>query len=285
MQPGIYPDWPRTLYDSIEAVNQSSLRHYRKTPAHWLAWKRSPRVATDSMRLGNLIEDAVQNPALFASRYVVMPDLTIGCKTKSGKISDSPKSTEDYKERVAQFGRENAGKEFIEQAELDTCKAVCESISGQETASELLGCEGQNQVAIVWNDPETGLLCKALIDRRILGGRTILDLKTTQDAHWFPKHCHDYGYHVQAAFYLWGLSVLGETADEFLHVVCETSDPFGVKVMRMGDTSIDQGYREFRKYLDLHAECVRNNRWPNYPSGIEDFELPRYAFTKDGIEA
>lgn len=279
-EPGIWPGTSRAEYDRIDAVNFSFLKGYRRTPAHAMF---SRRQETDSMLFGTAVHTALLEPDRFATDFVIMPDLASGLCDDKGSPYERPRSTKKYANLVEQFETQHAGKVVVEAADHERCKGICARIEENSTARELLAATGDNEVAVVWVDPVTGLACKGLLDRLVYrwrGLRVVLDLKTTDDVRRFPAKCVDYSYHVQAAFYLWGLSVLNEPANEFLHVVIETDQPYGVAVRKMRDRSLIQGVREFRKYLDAHAKCKAERSWPCYPDGIEEFDIPNYAITE-----
>ncbi len=286
-EPGIYPDVKKEEYFAIEAMSQSCLWDYTRSPAHWKAEQLKPREPTADMNLGNVIDCAILEPHFFDSRYVVMPDLTAGCKNADGSPSKSPKSTGDYKKKVAAFQLANIGKETVEQAWIESARGISEAIAANETAAEILGGDGQNQVAIVWRDPETGILCKGLLDRvcQFQGQTAIVDLKTTADVRFFEKTCGDFGYAFQAAYYLHGLSVLGQPASRFLHVVCERDAPYAVEVRELDDESLDQGIRDFTECLAMHKKCLASGHWPTKRSGIIPCRLPKYKFNQIGLES
>lgn len=283
---GVYPGLPRAAYASIPAVSQSILKLMRRTPAHAKAAIDFPPEPTDAMRLGTLIHTALLEPKRFASRYVVMPDLTQGIVDKNGEPYKAPKLTNEYRARVKQFGAENVGKLFIEADEKATCDAIAESIAANETASGILSEPGESELAIVWEDKATGLLCKALIDRLADNWAQWIaaDLKTTEDAGpgAFARDALKYGHHIQTAFYLTGLARVGQPAHRFLHIVCEKARPHAVAVYELDDESVDQGIRECEDYLRQYAECQASGHWPAYPTSIQTVRLPRYGFTDQG---
>ncbi len=286
MTPGIYPDMSREEYFAIEAANFSTLKNYAEPTALHAQWQIAhPKEQTDEMKLGTLCEMAIQCPEMLESSYVVMPDYTVGLVDPKGEPYANPRGTKKYKQLVSDFGRENAGKEFVKTEELQTAKRVAEAIASSKTASELLCGEGQNQVAIVWIDPLTGLLCKGLLDRLTTfnGSKCVVDLKCMSDASpgGFARQSANFCYHVQAWMYLAGLRELGEHVPNFYHVVPETIEPHGVAVYEMDRDSLAQGLVDFEKYITLHAECKRTSRYPGYVDGIEPLSLPRWRISRD----
>lgn len=288
MEPGIYPGLPRTEYERLDAVNYSVLRHFKRTPAHAREYQLNGTETTGPMELGTLIHFALLEPERFRDTTVVMPDFTVGLKDKDGNPYLSPRATKAYKQKVADFQHANIDKTIIDPADRAVCLAIGEAVAGHETAASLLDGDGRNEVGIVWEDPETGLLCKGLIDRLTgANGRTVLvDLKSAEDAGpgSFARSCAALGYHLQLAFYGMGLVVHRRPPSRLLHVVCETVPPHAVAVYELDSAALDQGYREVRAHLNDYAACLKAGRWPGYPDRIEPLSLPRYAMTRDGLD-
>lgn len=277
MTPGMYPGLSRAEYEAIPAANYSTLKHYAAaTPAHARERIVHPKEVSDAMKLGNLCDCAILEPSLLEARYCVLPDFTVGLVDDSGKAYANPRGTKKYKQLVSDFGREHVGKDFVSADELTTAKLVAEAIATSRTATELLTAPGDNQVAIVWIDPDTGLLCKALLDRLCTwnGERCVVDLKTTEDGcpPAFRKSCELLGYDVQAASYLKGLACLDMPARHFIHVVAETVPPYGVAVHEMTDAFLSIGIQRYERFLGTHAECTAAGRWPCYPDSIQPLD-------------
>lgn len=287
--PGIRVGCTRAEYDAIPAVNQSKLKLFRRSPAHVRLAMLEPSRSTEAMELGTLIHTVLLEPQRFREQYVVMPDLTAGCKNADGSPSRNPKQTGDYKRKVADFQNANLGKKTVEADDHAVCTAIGEAIASYTRATELLTSPGRNELGVVWIDEETGLACKALIDRTTSHEeRTcIVDIKSALDAspEAFAKDCSKYGYHLQAAFYLDGLNAFGAAPRRFIHVVVEKEPPFGVAVYELDEQSIALGRRRIRAYLRQYAQCQAANDWPAYADAIEPLTLPNWEFSKEYDDA
>lgn len=284
-KPGIYTNVDRATYNRIPAVSQSMLKPFKRSPAHALERMLHPVAESDAMRLGTLIHTYLLENDDFLNRYIELPDLTQGILTKQGKPATTPKATDEYKARLAAFGQANIGKLFVQPEDMEILKGIGESIAAHSTAASLLSCDGQSEVAVVWECPDTGLLCKALLDRlcTLDGERIVLDVKSCENASLssFSRDAATYQHCLQVAFYLWGLSCVGEPANRFLHLCIETAPPYGVAVYELDDESIAQGMKEQADYLSQYAECKASGRWPGYEQGIQAARLPRYAITNE----
>ena len=279
-EPGIYPGLPRSHYAMIDAVNYSTIKHCRRSAAHARHRQQNPPDQTPAQALGELVHCYLLEPARFAAEYVELPDLTRNLKTRTGESPKNPTATAEYKQRLAEFGQAHMGRQFVRPEEMAVLRGIGESIAACRVASAVMQAHTK-ELAAVWQDPDTGLRCKALIDLR--DGVFVADLKTADDASpgGFARLVAQHAWHVQAAFYLWGLSILGKPAGQFYHVAVETAPPFGVAVYELDDAAIDQGIREFRSHLDTWNECLQCGRWPAYADRVEPLSLPRYALTRE----
>ncbi len=287
-QAGIFPGTPRAQYDAIPAINFSTLKHCRQSPAHARHRQLNPEPPTASQELGTLIHAYLLEPDRFAREFIELPDLTAGLKTKNGDPAKNPTATVEYKARLADFQADNPGRTLVRPDDMAALRGIGESVTASATASHALTGHGEDtdtEVAVVWQDPGTGLWCKGLVDflDYLPTVGYALDVKSVDDASPgpFARLANQHAWHVQAAWYLWGLSVVGKTAQQFLHVAVETSAPFGVAVYELDDVSLDQGLRTFRTYLDAWSQCVQCGRWSAYPDAVQPLSIPKYAITRD----
>lgn len=267
MKDDIYPNLSRADYDAIDAVNQSTLKLFRKTAAHARQAITNPKAPTAAMDLGNAIHCMILEPKRFADSYVIAPQ--IGNRSKVDK------------EAWDAFRDNNRGKEIITLDEMTVCKAVKDACYANPVVAELLQGGGKNEVGVVWTDKETGLRCKALLDRvtTFVGGTVIVDLKSCQDASYeeFRRQSAKLGYHEQAAFYLEGLNALAPASRRFFFVAIEKVEPFCVAVYELEDESLKHGRVAFRKHLNMYAQCKATGIWPGYAAGIMPLSIPSWA--------
>lgn len=151
--------------------------------------------------------------------------------------------------------------------------------------SRLIGAREQ---AVTWRDEHTGLRCKARIDLQT--NERLIDLKTTGrlDHREFAGTSARLRYHAQLAFYGDGLRANGWSGEpEPLIVGVETSRPWDVVVYELPSAAVDAGRREYRRLLELVAECQASGTWPGRaPDRIVPLELPEWAFGgfDDGLD-
>ena len=274
IEDGIHDGMSREEYGRIEAVNYSLLKHFAKSAAHARHEMLSPSDPTESMDLGTAAHCAVFEPGRFAEEYVLGPNATK--RTNAGKAV------------WAEFEERNRGKGILELEEMEACQAMSRAVYAHEIVGPLLAAPGKNEVVVLWHDAETGLRCKAMLDRLAFyaGWVTIADLKTCRDARpWaFAKMVSELLYHVQAAFYLDGLNTVAPAERKFLWIAIEKEQPYGIRVYDAGmiPETIEQGRAEYREYLRSYKLSQETGRWNAYPAVIEPLSLPRYTLTHVG---
>lgn len=273
MNEGIYVGLSFAEYAAIKAVNHSRLGLMSLSPKHYQDPK--PWLGRAGV-VGNLIHTGATEATTLAERYAVADPWHLDQENtdKSGNPSKS-KSTNYYRAKAAEFEKVNEGREIVSRDEYDTMRGVVKSIEADPLANKLINGPGKSEVTIVWEDPETGILCKGRIDR--LGDDYIADIKSTVKLFEFERVIATHHYHRQQAFYRYGWSVLngGELLDCYI-VAVEKDPPFAVRSAPLSDAALDQGDREWRRLLNRVAECHESGCWPG-PESPESWELPAWA--------
>jgi len=164
-----------------------------------------------------------------------------------------------------------------------------------QTARDLLfESEGINQATLVWRDIETDLLCKGRPDRIIReydGCPTTADFKTSvkpATEHRRGGYLMDYWCHTQAAMYRSGLNTIAGSDALYrrpviVMVEAAPNSHHGVVCLAIDEDTMDQGDRQYRRWLNQYAECVANDHWPSYPDGLTRVSIPRWGFDP-GVE-
>lgn len=279
-KPGIYPDLPFEDYCRIDACNHSKLKYLSLTPAHARYLELNPPESTKQQDLGHAIHTALLEPERFNEQYVVAPDV-------------GDRRYKEAKDAWASFVKQAAGKTVISAEDNRCIEGLKDSIRAHETASAVMYGRGINEVSLVWEDPETGLLCKARVDRltELNGWPFAIDLKSDGERATTDKWqmaVMRYGLHQQAAHYLRGLSILAPLPDgyarKFAWVVCETEPPYLVRVFEADDAALSIGNDEVAKHLRIYSECRKAGTWPGWPQGLDYAGLPAWAMKKYDLD-
>lgn len=143
---------------------------------------------------------------------------------------------------------------------------------------------GKPERTLVWQDPETGIWCRAMVDWLPfpLPGRRYfpVDLKTCPCAasEKVSKAIWDFGYHISGAHYLDGIRVLGIDARPVMHFIfLEKDEPHLVNVVELDPIALEAGRFYARQGRLEYAKCVAEGRWPSYSDEVEMVGLPPYA--------
>lgn len=261
-------DVPAALYHQRNGhvASKTALEHFRKSPAHYLAWHQGQRdIDTPAMAFGRAMDCALFEPEVFAASYAVMPEFG-DCRRKE------PKEARDA------WRLENRDKTWLTAEDAKLIGAMAESIRRHSLHRALEG--GAAQVTLQWTDPATGVKCKGRADYHLPSLGIAVDLKTTEDAspRGFARSVAKYGYHRQDAFYRRGFAAAGQEIDQFLFVAVEKVPPFAVGIYTIDADALWRADDSISKDLAQFAECVRLDEWPGYSDDIGVISLPEYAF-------
>ncbi len=284
-EPGIYNDIDFDEYRTWNACNNSSFGALRKSPAHYWHEQNSTeeREETDAFRFGTFVHAGQLEPVTIAQHYIVRPDLTGGILRDDGTPYKNVRASKEYKERVVAFEAMHTDKQIVSQDEFNALMGIIESIADNNLACAWLrDNKGQAEVSIVWDDPETGIRCKARIDRVVASLSVLADIKTTIDANPFEfrRTLYKRGYARAAAFYTDGWEILTGNRFEFGIVAVEKTGIFGCCAATIGPESIKAGRREYQKALRAIAAGRETGHWPAYENP-EHFEMYGYDLNRD----
>lgn len=277
-KPGVYPNVPFSDYSRWDACNHSMLHRMEVTPAHARWWQLHPEESTRFQDLGHALHQALLEPELFRQSHLVAPD--VDRRTKVGKAE------------WAAFEERAAGRTIITESEMECLQGIQRNAAAHETVKQALEGRGVSELSMVWEDPETGVLCKGRIDRltEINGWPFVIDLKTTHKpatTFSWQTSVERYKLHEQAAHYLRGLAVLSplpEAQRKYAWLVAETEAPYAVRIFEAEDAALSIGNDEVSKHLRLYAECKKTGVWPSWPEGMDLAGLPPWAYKRFDLD-
>jgi len=277
---GIFPGISREHYDSIQAINQSILKvAIQKSPAHARQEDLHPGKTTAAKLFGQAVHELVLEPQKFLSNWCSPAMNADGIRYK--------KTTKEGKAEWAAWEEKNAGKTILDIQEMPhawkKAHQIQRALMAQKASRQILVGRGLNECALVWQDSDTELWCKALIDRIELDREPcthLWDLKSA--AHCQPRRfayqAADLGYHFQAGFYMMGAFALEPVERRFGFLTFEKEEPFVAKAFLCAASVIDQGQYEAKHALRLWDRCLQQDRWPAYGDAIDEFHLPEWAY-------
>lgn len=182
----------------------------------------------------------------------------------------------DDKEAVAALRA--AGKVPLRPSDWATVHAMADAIEQHPHAPKLL-TRGKPEQTLIWEDAATGVLCRAKAD--LLRPDGIVDYKTCDNAGGdsLVRSVWNYGYGVQAAFYLRGFRARFPGVDPFFAFIAQEKDaPYLTQVFQLSDRALAYGDRQCAQALERYRDCTAASQWPGYPSDeITEIDLPGWV--------
>jgi hypothetical protein len=274
MEPGIYHDIPSQDYHAMtDIVSNSYLGRLAKVPAY----ARVLQTETEAMRFGSAFHAYVLEGETALWKDYCLPDTF---PTKPNK-----RSTQKTIDTYALWEASLMGKRPLTVEDYDTIRFMRYAILSHPFASKLLE-SGVSETTLIWQDEETGLMCKARPDRTPDKAKSVIfDLKSTRNAgqNSFINDCVKYGYAREGAIYLEGYSRLTGILYQdliFCLIAVEKEPPYRVEVYTLEVDFLQYGWGEFHRLLQIEKQCRDNNFWPHYlNAGAEPLYKPAYLRT------
>ena len=258
---------PAADYFAIPALSKSGASDLLRSPAHFLARRDRPMAPTAAMLFGTLVHSMVLEPETVDVLYLASPKFD--SRTKAGK------------EAQAEFEEQAGSKTVVDIDTFQRAQRVADAVRTHQTAGPLFE-GGHAEVTARWE--QHGLPCKARLD--YYRDHSIIDLKTAQDASpdGFSRASATFGYHLQAAHYSDGLSILGgKPLDRFVFVAVESGPPHGVGVYTLDAAALDLGRRQMALAADLYRLAIDPLEWKGYPTAVQELSLPGWAAPRRDI--
>ena len=206
-------------------------------------------------------------------------------------------TTKAYIEAYDKFLSDNQGK---------TVAHVLETDLAGDMADSLLNCcdatSEQVRKLLKWGKPEVSFFyetedgIKLKVRPDLLTRKKIIDWKTTTSDDLTEENINriilKYGYHISAAMYQWVIWKITGVWRDFYLVIVSKAPPHDCVMVNMcavlkdiydryhygygyciGEDNIVMpgcGALVFRKLLDLHKQCVKNNKWPGVEINIPE---------------
>jgi hypothetical protein len=278
--PGIYEDVPFEQYLSWPCISNSLLTHARKSLRHFRhAIEHGVTEETDAMRFGTLVHAGKLEPLAIVERYVVRPRFEDKIRRPDGGEYENPRSSNAYKAEVKEWRSTIGNKIEVTQIEYERMLGVIEALARHDRAREYLDGPGPVEVSFVWQDPESGLLCKGRCDKLQRDKRRVTDLKTAFDPWDFENIIGKRRYHRQAAMYTDGLMQLTGKYHVFCLVAAESAPPFGVRAAPLDDEALSAGREEYTELLGKIAVAQQSGDWDE-ETDPDAWRLPPWAMPR-----
>lgn len=281
MKAGIY-DLPEEKYFAVDAISNSALRHFRRSPAHYQYAKANPKDPTPQMIDGVSFHKIILEPDKFWETHILQPADAPNRPQERHRHAKKPsKATLDAFLFWDQYNELAGDKRIITQEQADMFLEVSANIRNHPEIKPFLQ-RGRAEASLIGQDPETKLWCKCRPDfMTCVGGYDVmLELKSTDDARpdKFQRTAYNFEYFKAGAFYTdvaeW--SGVGRP-DVYLIVAFERDPPHGIKLYEVPESEMERGRNQYRVALDQLAYCKETGKWPGYSTDIEPLEFPAWA--------
>ena len=274
-------------------LSSSGLKLYAKSPkAAKFALDNPTEGKSDALRFGSLFHDLMANCAEhYDNGTLALTEWLRGIAVFTPPVNENTgqpygATTKTYKEAYEAFLKANESKTIASQDEIDTATHMAMSLINQcgatsEQVRKLLKWAKVTEVSYFY-ETEDGIKLKVRPD--LLTRSKIVDWKTTaldeltEDS--IAKAIIKYGYHISLSMYQYVLHeiegkwytpilVFAQKQEPFDAIMCDVSEWCYLYDKTYDVVTPGCGALEFRRLLDLHTECVKNNEWPGAESTIE----------------
>ena len=291
---GIFPQMPEAEYRELQAANWSTLKHFRRSPAHVKFEMDSESKPSFEQNLGTIQHMAICEPAKFVNQYFVLPEFQWNSKqAKENAVSVLTKAevipaSRDPEELLSLRKSEllevlcEGGRKPIEQDVYQTCREMSRAIWANKFAKKLLeGCT-LTEASMLWNDSATGVYCKGRVDLYHERLGYLIDLKTTDNASFyaFRASVERFGYAPQLAHYKNGLEALGKKVKQVILLAVENRPPYGVAIYALSEGAINTSKVLLEEYLRRWQYCLQTDSWPSYQQEPQDMDLSERGYNQ-----
>ena len=266
LSPGIHRNVPFEAYLALPYASASDLKILRRSPWAYRYAKDHPESRESKAKAnGTAAHLAILEP------HRLVTDCAVWDGDRRGK---------EWKE----FEAANAHLNILKRDEHTAVLAQRDAVRSHPAAMRYLA-QGEAEVTIVWDDPETGIRCKGRIDwlAKVDGQTVITDLKTTASTvpHKFGSDAHKFGYHIQFGHYHQGWAVLTGEDARVVVLAVENKAPFEPAVFAIPADVLDQGINERDNLLRELRDCADAGLWLPSISDEQDLAFPRWAMAAD----
>ena len=195
---------------------------------------------------------------------------------------------DSWRTKAAQEARAEAraaGKVPLLPDQYAVIQAMADRLSEHRLAMELLS-RGDPEVSLFATDPTTGVPIRGRLDW--LSPAIATDYKTTRELtpDAFKRTCATFGYHMQAAWYLDLLELVGQPREAFAFIVQAKEPPYDVFVTDLTGRAIDRGRELNARAIERFRDCTASGQWPPAvsPSAYITTDLPAWAYYDNDLE-
>lgn len=270
-EPGVYTMDAETYHADpcpTPSLSSSGARKIvRECPALYWHDRQMPPEPTSAFTIGSAVHEWLLEGETWPRRHVVLAE-------------DHSNRTKVGKGTVASIKAE--GKRPISADQWADIQAMKSALDAHPFASAAFR-NGRPELSLFWRDERFGIWCRARPDWLPNAGTIVADYKTCNSAHPddLRKSIADYGYDMQADWYMRGIKALGlMTHPTFVFVFQEKAAPYLVTVVTLEEAALLAGGIKNERAAATFAKCLRTGQWPGYADDVVCLDLPAWEHTK-----
>lgn len=291
--PGIHRGISMADYLALPHMSASRLEAMRRSPRWYRHQLTAPKKTSDALERGTALHLLLLEPALYESRYVIAEPCAALLKSgdRKGQACGSPGLFQ-----VAGIGwacgRHVRGDDELQteaeviSKEIDAqVRGMAKAVKEHPRALSLFQGRGDVEATVIFEDPETGVLCKIRPDRLVERAGMYVALKTARDAtvHAFPKAAENLGYFRSLAFYRRGLRAAGWPYSGTAVLAVESEPPFDPVPYLVEESDLDSADREVSRLLRRFKDCEAENYWPGHAPEFIGLRRPPWATKEEEV--
>lgn len=252
-------------YRSAEGVNWSLLKHMRTSPKAYMHARNTPQKDKKSFAIGRAIHCLILEPEKFHDEFVAW--------------AGGDRRGKERKE----FAANNQGKTILTLDELRQAMGAMSAVKSSKEAMQFLA-GGIAEKSIYWQDPKTGILCKARPDKVWKEKRLLVDIKSTLDVGSisFGRSAAKFGYPCQMAHYEQGcIHAHGFEPERQILIAVESVAPHDVGVFEIAPEDKAAAAYEVEGLLWKLKSCQESGEWPGKSQGVQALNLPAWVYSAE----
>jgi hypothetical protein len=253
---------PNETYHARPEISSSDVKAVAlKSLAHWRGkvWKDNTAFA-----LGSAVHAMVLEPQL---------DLVLR----------GPEDRRGNKWKEAKLEADLDGKILLTEGDYDLAEQIAAPILKHDVVNNWISDPAfVAEASFFATDPQTGVKIKCRPDGYIPTSGVVFDIKTTRDASpdGFPREIRNYGYDLQAAFYLRCLRAAGHHATTFIFVCVEKEAPFAVGLHVLSYRYLEAADLRVTETLEKISKAESTNDFTTGWPLINHVDLPRWQISE-----
>jgi len=260
-------------YHKLKRVSSSALKAFLKSPKEAESYLNpevdSPESEwTPALVFGSAFHKLILEPAEFDAEYIIEPML------------DGPKNKNPWKQQWDKFKATAVGRRIVLYKDWMKMNAMRQNLADNMWYQDFMDDVSATECTLLWNDPVTGLPCKARpdalhMDRGIMDVKTMGEIPTSSEC---LRAISKYDYQLQDVHYLAGLKVVcPEVPQRFQFLFCSKAgamDNANIKISA-SDKAFWTGI--YHTLLSQVNACYKENYYPGVNKEVQEVELPRWV--------